>query len=788
VPAAGAAPAKRWRDRDSVLQCAPDSGGEQMTGKAVEARQWWRSLGSRAGLARGDIAGGVTAALVLPAIEGSYGLLAFGPMGADHAQLGFLLGACTAAVASIVTAALGGRGPLLSGSSGALAVLMAALITTLVADPRFLGADGQPFLPLVLAYVAVGVVLAGVLQSILAALKLGGLVYFVPFPVHAGYINGSALLMVGAMVPHVLGVTVAYGGPTDWQDYSILAPLVALSALLIALRPPAWTRGFPPYLLGLLVASGLHHLLALTPLAGGLGPLLSAPVFEWPRADTLAPALERLGDGLLLDNWWPLLQFAVAVAMMSTLQTALAGSSIDEITRQRRYSERELFAQGVANVAVGVFGAPPASASTTRSKLNLDAGGSTAVSRLVFGVSLLVALALGLRLMNYLPMAAIAGVFIAVAVGLLDKWTRGGAAVLWRQTLKRRVPRSLAWNYATMVAVAAITVFVSLAAAILLGTLAAMVMFIRSNSKRPIRQVVHAGQRTSRKIRPAAEAELLRANGSRIVLVELDGALFFGTAEAADEEIEHLAHGVDYLILDFERVTEVDASGARVLLLTADFVQSHGRQLLLSGLMPNDPRTRSIRDMDVHGLLADAQFFHDADRALEHAEDRLLDSLAPSKAQRPVLGLKETLLGSGLDAGELAQLSALMVERRLARGEAVFRRGDPGDAMYVSLQGRIGIWLPPGAEAGEAGRGRRMVSYAPGVAFGEMGLLQGRPRSADAIAEEDALVLELPRAGYERIAADSPALLAKMLLNLGLLLSSRVRALTDELEALQGSR
>ena len=79
-----------------------------------------------------------------------------------------------------------------------------------------------------------------------------------------------------------------------------------------------------------------------------------------------------------------------------------------------------------------------------------------------------------------------------------------------------------------------------------------------------------------------------------------------------------------------------------------------------------------------------------------------------------------------------------------------------------------------------------MVTYAPGVAFGEIGLLQGRPRSADAIAEDDAVVLELHRAGYERIGVEHPALLAKMLLNLGLLLASRVRALTDELETLHG--
>ncbi len=129
-----------------------------------------------------------------------------------------------------------------------------------------------------------------------------------------------------------------------------------------------------------------------------------------------------------------------------------------------------------------------------------------------------------------------------------------------------------------------------------------------------------------------------------------------------------------------------------------------------------------------------------------------------------------------------------MVERRIGKGEAIFRRGDPGDAMYVSLQGQIGIWLPASESEGAAGRARRMVSYAPGVAFGEMGLLQGRARSADAIAEEDATVLELPRAAYEKIVGEHPALLSKMLLNLGMLLASRVRALTDELEATQRSR
>jgi SulP family sulfate permease len=108
--------------------------------------------------------------------------------------------------------------------------------------------------------------------------------------------------------------------------------------------------------------------------------------------------------------------------------------------------------------------------------------------------------------------------------------------------------------------------------------------------------------------------------------------------------------------------------------------------------------------------------------------------------------------------------------------------------MYVSVHGQVGIWLPadPGAAAG--GRARRMVSYAPGVVFGEIGLLQNQTRSADAIAEDDVILLELARPEYDRISAEHPALLAKLLLNVGMLLASRVRALTNELEAAQAAR
>jgi len=125
-----------------------------------------------------------------PDHRGRYGLIAFAALAPDQAAIGFLLGAATAGIACIVSMIAGGRGPMLSGSSAALALLLASLIGWLIADARFLGADGRPFMPLLLAFTALGVVLAGVMQVLLAKLKLGGLVRYVPYPVHAGYMNG----------------------------------------------------------------------------------------------------------------------------------------------------------------------------------------------------------------------------------------------------------------------------------------------------------------------------------------------------------------------------------------------------------------------------------------------------------------------------------------------------------------------------------------------------------------------------------------------------------------------
>jgi SulP family sulfate permease len=737
-----------------------------------------------AALWRGDVLGGFTAAVVMLAIEGSYGIVAFAPLGPQFAATAFAIGVWAAVVANLVGVAAGSRGPLLAGPSAALSLLVPPLLVALLADPAFRVAGGAPDVPRLLAAMAVGVMLAGLLQVMLGLLRLGRVISYVPYPVHAGFMTGVAVLMALAMLPHVLGLPARPLPTLDLGAASPLALAVAAVALAISLRPPRGSARVPAFLLALACASALHHGLAALLGPERLGPTLGTLSAGWPGFELL-PALADPGLLAALAGAWPtLLQFAAAVAVTSTMQTLMASSAVDGLTNQRRDGERVLRAQGAANVAAGVAGLLPGAGAVSVTMVGLRAGARGTAARVVHGAVIVVALLFATGLLRHLPMAAIAGAFVAVAWSLVDAWSRRASVAVARDLLRLRwPPPSLRVSYGVMVFVAAVSVFVSLTAGVALGVLLSVLMFVRSNLRQPVRRIGNAAARRSLRIRPATADATLRTHGERIVVVELDGALFFGTADAAARALEGAVARAAEVIVDFRRVSEIDASGARVLLQAGARLRAGGRRLLLSGLgAPDEPRRAALLALDV-GRVLDADDFHpDIDRALEAAEDRLLDRLAPAAARAPVLDLAATQIADGLDAAGCATLRSLMAELTVPRGTVVFARGDPGDAVYVLLAGQVGIWLRDPA-SGTLEHGRRLVSFSPGVPFGEIGLLRAQPRTADAVAEADSRLLVLDRQACARLEAEHPALHARLMRNLALHLADRLRALTDELES-----
>ncbi len=743
---------------------------------AAKARHW-----------RGAIAGAATTALVQMPFDAIYGTIAFAALGSQFTPRA-VAGALVGSIVSNVVATLAGSRNLILGPRPATTLLVAGLVATLLANPAMHRADGAPDLPLLLALVALGLALAGVLQIVFGGLELGKLTKYLPYPVRVGFLNGVGALLILGGLPLLLGLP-AVGDPAQVRSLASaftggvpwLSLTVGLVTIAASLFPPRLGRFRPPGpLAGIVIGIALYQLLAfMFPGAPGATLSVAAPglpgvgVFaEWGRLAAEAP-LRGLAATLL--------GFAFAVALLATLDTFLVMSVMDGALRTRRDGNRELIAQGLSNIASALVGGQPSAPGVGRSLTNLNAGGRTQASIWLYAGLLAATVWLAPDLLHLIPMCALGGALIVAGWQLVDDWSRRVPRQLLQRSgdaaLDARQRRTLRENYAVMLLVAGTLVFVGLAEGIVVGVAAAMLLFVRSNTRALVRSVARGTVRRSGKVRVPQAVAALNAQGARIALLELEGTVFFGTADELADRVHQLAADTDFVILGLRRVSDIDSTGARMLLELAGDLAHAGKQLIVADLHEHDARTQTIRAMhDSAAASPSPRFEPDVDMALEWAEDRLLERIGISHPGDGPLTLAQTVLGIDVAPADLAWLRAQMTEQHLAPGEVLFRAGDAGDALYVSLQGEVAIMLP--------GRsGRRLASLAPGIVVGELALLHRTARSADAVAASALTVLRLDTAAFDRMRDGRPALWDQLMRNLTLHLSSRLRSVTVELSA-----
>ncbi|OYV00390.1 MAG: hypothetical protein CFE45_09300 [Burkholderiales bacterium PBB5] len=528
---------------------------------------------------------------------------------------------------------------------------------------------------------------------------------------------------------------------------------------------------------GALLQAGLAALgVAVGPTAGV--PQLPQPWF-WQVSDwaALRSGLDtaRLATPVLSA----LAVFAGTAAALSALDTLLAASVVDGRLRQSRDANRELRAQGLANLAAALVGGRANSPSVQRSLALVQAWPSPRRAVAGYALALLALLALAPQLLGWLPVSAIGGVLVLQGLQTVDPW-------LWRtpQAL-RRLGRSTGYdpaqrrllldNWGVAATVVACSLLLGLAVAVLVGAAFSVLLFVRANMRSVVRVLHRGDSRRSLKVRSPDAAAALRREGRRIAVLELQGALFFGTADSLRDALAALAPEVDSAVLDLYLVGEVDATGARILLELADEWARRGKSLVASEWPAGDARRGVVEAIARSNRLPLLTFVDDSDQALQRAEDALLTGCALAAEGAGTLALADTLLAQGLDAADLATLAGQMQTLHFRQGQRLFAAGDVADALYVSLRGHIGVHLP--------GQARRLASFAPGVMVGELAVIEHGRRSADAVAESDLTVLRLSLEALDHLQQQHPALAAQLLRNVALHLAGRLRGLTLELQA-----
>ncbi|ANI38182.1 SulP family inorganic anion transporter [Mycolicibacterium vaccae] len=332
---------------------------------------------------------------------------------------------------AVTIAIVGGRPAMISAATGAVALVVAPLVSSHGLD-----------------YLIAAVILGGVLQVVLGGLGVARLMRFVPRSVMVGFVNALAILIFMSQVPHLVGV--------PWLVY----PMVAVGVLLIAGLPKLTTA----------VPAPLVAILLLTVAAVGFG--WSVPdVGDEGQLPSSLPSLLIPDVPLTVDTLRVIAPYALAVALVGLLESLMTAKLVDDITDTHSDKSREAAGQGVANIVTGFFGGMGGCAMIGQTMINVKVSGArTRISTFLAGVFLL-GLVVGLGdLVAQIPMAALVAVMIMVSVATLD-WHS-----IHPKTL-RRMPKSETF---VMISTVAVTVAThNLAYGVAVGTLAAMVLFAR---------------------------------------------------------------------------------------------------------------------------------------------------------------------------------------------------------------------------------------------------------------------------------------------------------------------
>jgi SulP family sulfate permease len=697
----------------------------------------------RLAILRGGAIGDLTAAFVCGVTTAtfavSYAALVY-PGALSAAQpAGFVAMLTACLITGLATALLSSLGFASASPDGNSTVILAAMAAGIA---KAMGPSASPaaLSATILTMLMIAAVSIGAVMAALGAMRVGRIVRFVPYQVMAGFLGASGLsLAIG-------GAVVGLGTPLDWDTLGApdaVAKLAATSAIgvaLLLLAPRLRSPLAVPAIV--LVAVGLHYAIA-----AGMGVSVEAQTQSgWlltaPSHLTLSmpwsPATMGLVDWRALESAAPGLLAAMLVAIVSLM---LSVSALEVATATDADIDRELCAGGLSAVASGLLGGSLGYISVSRSLLLLRAGATTRLApcaaALLAGLApLLCPSALGLA-----PRPVLGGLLVFLGLQLLDRWVV-------------RSRRNLSWlEWLTVVLIVATTIRFGFVVGVFSGVALGCANFALSYSRAaPARARYRGDVALSNVSRPAADRALLHADAASVLVLHLQGFLFFGTAnrllEDVRAEIAATPGRLRFLVLDFRNVEGIDGSAVSSFARIAQVAAAERIAVVLTGMPP-----RIAARLDTVAPAADAQrhIFATLDQGLEWCEEARLAELQPAKISVPTLGEQmETIFGDPIVAGRfVACLDPLSV----AAGAVLMEQHERSDDLMFVESGRVSIII--GLASGEEVRARSM---GVGAMVGEIGFLLGDPRTATVRADTDCRVRRLTRATLARIERDEPDL------------------------------
>ena len=530
---------------------------------------------------KGDIFGGITAGIVALPLALAFGIQAFGGVDSPEASsMGAYAGLVGATLLGFFAALFGGTHSQISGPTGPMTVITAALISGIWASQQSFSA--------VLIGMALAGIFCGLFQVLFGVIKIGKYVRYIPYPVLSGFMSGIGVIiilqqlypLVGLKSP-VLVVDMVTQLPQRIADgISTTSLLLGLGTVLIIWLFPKLTTKVPATLVALVVMT-LVSLFLSVPESLTIGRI---------PAGLPMPFFAKEGVSLAGLDWGSLLLGAIVpgltLAGLGSIDTLLTSVVADNITKTKHDSNRELIGQGIGNAVAGLFCGIAGAGATMRTVVNVKSGGRTQLSGMTHAL-LLLAILLGLgSLVRYVPLSVLAGILITVGWGIID--FKG-----FRDLLK--IPRADAF---VLIVVFLLTVFVDLLTAVGIGMVIACVLFMKRAS-----DLVEGGYSSQEMTGFDKESPWPDEQGMpdtvahRIYIQRLNGPIFFGTITKFKEVMQTVPEDAKVVIIRMRLVSFMDQSGLYAMEEAIKDIQSRGAQVLMTIIQPQP--LYMLRKMDV---------------------------------------------------------------------------------------------------------------------------------------------------------------------------------------------
>lgn len=490
-------------------------------------------IGRRTSNAKNDILSGLTVALALVPEAVAFAFVA----GVDP-----LVGLYAAFMIGLITSIFGGRPGMISGATGALAVVMVAL----VAKGNAMGAESDQ---LGLYYLFATVVLMGIIQTLAGVFRLGKFVRLIPHPVMMGFVNGLAIVIFLSQ----LGMFVTVEDGQEVWLYGIkLYTMLGLVALTMAIMfgLPKITKKLPEALIAIIIVSAIV-------IFGNLEVATVGSFIQDGGGEGLKGGMPKFQIDIFnkVPFNWETIKFigpyALILAAIGLIESLMTLNLIDDLTETRGNSNRECLAQGGANIITGLFGGMGGCAMIGQSIINIKGGGRGRLSGIVAALALLGFILFASGLIEQVPIAALVGVMFMVVIGTFA-WSSF--------RIINKIPKT---DVFVLILVSSLTVMFDLAIAVIAGVIVSALVFSWENAKR-----IRARKR-------------MREDGTKIY--EIWGPLFFGSISAFNEKFD-TKNDPNHVEIDFVESRVSDHSAIEAIFNLANKYKNEGKSVKLKHL------------------------------------------------------------------------------------------------------------------------------------------------------------------------------------------------------------